>query len=126
MERRAAHRIPLALKCHLVTDPTAAGQQVGRTENISRSGVLVNLPERSACVAMLNPGDHVELHLELPSRLGRRLPRSLHCLATVAWSKAAPDGNFRVALAVHRMSFRDLPERLWSLEHAWQDCQVAM
>ena len=126
MERRAAQRIPLALKCYLVTDPTATGQQVGRSENISRSGVLVNLPERSACVAALNPGDHVELHLELPSRLGRRLPRSLHCVGTVAWSKETPEGSFRVALAVQRMSFRDLPEKLWSLEYSWQNCQVAM
>ena len=126
MERRAAQRIPLALKCYLVTDPTVPGQQVGRTENISRSGVLVNLPGRPACVAALNPGDHVELHLELPSRLGRRLPRSLHCTGTVAWSETAPEGNFRVALAVQRMSFRDLPEKLWSLEYAWQNCQVAM
>ena len=126
MERRAAQRIRLALKCYLVTDPTAAGQQVGRTENISRSGVLVNLPGRPACVAALIPGDHVELHLELPPRLGRRLPRSLHCLATVAWSETTREGDSRVALAVQRMSFRDLPERLWSLEYAWQDCQVAM
>ncbi len=126
MDRRAAQRIPLALKCYLVTDPTAAGQQVGRTENISRSGVLVNLPESPACVAELKPGDHVELHLELPSRLGRRLPRSLHCMATVAWSRANPESNFQVALAVQRMSFRDLPEKLWSMEYAWQNCQVAM
>jgi hypothetical protein len=126
MERRAAQRIPLALKCHLVTDPTAPGQQVGRTENISRSGVLVNLPGRPACVVMLNPGDHVELHLELPSPLGRRLPRSLHCLATVAWSRTTPESNTQVALAVQRMSFRDLPESLWPLEHAWRDCQVMM
>jgi hypothetical protein len=126
MERRAAHRVPLELKCYVVTDPTAPGQLVGRTANVSRSGVLVNLPGRPACVAMLNPGDHVELHLELPSRLGRRLPRSLHCLARVAWCKTAPEGNFQVALAVQRMSFRDLPERLWSLEYAWPDCQLAM
>ena len=126
MERRTAQRIPLALKCYLVTDPTAAGQQVGRTENVSRSGVLVSLPGRPACVAALNPGDHVELHLELPSRPGRRLPRSLHCLAMIAWSRATPEGASQVALAVQRMSFRDLPERLWSLEHAWQGCQVAM
>jgi hypothetical protein len=126
MERRVAQRVPLELKCYLVTDPTAPGQQVGRTENISRSGVLVNLPERSACVVALNSGDHVELHLELPSRLGRRLPRSLHCVATVAWYEPTPEGRFRVALAVQRMSFRDLPERLWSMGYAWQSCQATM
>ncbi len=126
MERREAQRVEVALKCYLLTNPTTPGQELGRTENISRSGVLVRLPAASACVSMLTRGDHVELHLELPSRTLRYPPRSLHCLATVAWSRPAGEGDVHVALAVQQMKFRDLPRKLWPLAQVRQEHQIVM
>lgn len=126
MERRETQRVEVALKCYLLTSPTTPGQELGRTENVSRSGVLVRLPADSSCVSMLTRGDHVELDLELPSRLPRHPPRSLHCLATVAWSRPAGGGEMHVALAVQQMKFRDLPRSLWPLAQARASREAVM
>lgn len=94
----------------------AGAQVTGRTENVSRSGVLVRLEGEAGLAERLLQGDFIEADIELPGR-SSSLRRSLYCRGIAVWWREL-EGDLVLALAVEHLRFRDLPRRHVDAESA--------
>jgi hypothetical protein len=109
MDRRSAKRFHLRLRCFVTTLGPQPLHFEGRTENISRSGVLICPLDPSQCQGRLNPGDDIDVDLELPPNTHLKTTRSLHCRATLVGLRTGASNEPYLAASIHQMEFRDLP-----------------
>ena len=109
MEQRAYPRRPIVTLCRI----SRAGSQAceGSTENISRNGIMLQLPSRDSHQEPLRSGDCVTLEIALPkSRLFG--PRYLCCQGTVVRVLPGPDGMQNIAVYAPLMKFRDRADKV--------------
>jgi hypothetical protein len=100
----------IELPCH-VTAPLFALRGTMRTENLSRSGVLIAWRGDTGPLSPPSVGQILTVQIELPATHGFG-PKCIHCQGTVA-RVSQPDGDCpRVALRVNYMDFRAFHDRL--------------
>jgi hypothetical protein len=81
-----------------------SGRHAGITGNISRNGLLVELPGVSTADSLPAVGEPIEAELDLP--LHHSVPRKcLRCCGTVRRILASPDCPPQIAIQVHLMDF---------------------
>jgi hypothetical protein len=84
------------------------------TENISRSGLLVNWKGEGSALPMPVPGQIITVEIELPANHGFG-QKCIHCQGTVSRISHDPE-NPLVALRVNYMDFRAFSDRLRLLD----------
>ncbi len=105
MDRRVYARLEVRLPCHVELPQTRSRLFVGLTENISRSGVLVQWTGGDPTGRLPQPGQLLSADIELPANhaFGRKC---LHCQVTVVRVSRSPEGTARVAFQIGQMQFR--------------------
>jgi hypothetical protein len=113
MNRRENPRMEIALRCH-VTSPVFGQRGAMRTENLSRSGVLIAWKSEDGAAPPPAEGQILTVEIELPATHGFE-PKCIHCQGVVT-RISQRDGDFpRVALRVNYMDFRSFHDRLRAL-----------
>ncbi len=101
IERRGHPRLALDLICHLQSCTTTHWKAAGRTVNISRSGVLVELERARTAPSPPPLGSRLRVDIELPAR------RILRCRGRLVRVVDSQGNGTLLAVAVERMEFRD-------------------
>ncbi len=109
INRRESPRIEIKLRCH-VTSPALWMRSAMFTENISRSGLLVEWRGEGSALPMPMIGQILTIEVELPANHGFG-QKCIHCQGTVSRISSDPE-NPRVALRVNYMDFRAFHDRL--------------
>lgn len=106
MDRRVDARLDVRLPCHVESPYTRSRLFVGLTENMSRSGILVQWSNSEPGVKLPRPGQLLTAEIELPANhvFGRKC---LHCQVTVVRVSAPEQGTARVAFQIGQMRFRN-------------------
>lgn len=109
MDRRVSARLEVRLPCHvefLEFPQTKSRLFVGLTENISRSGVLVQWSSHDPAARLPRPGQLLTADIELPANhaFGRKC---LHCQVTVVRVSPFKEGTAQVAFQIGQMQFRN-------------------
>ena len=81
---------------------------IGETLNMSRTGVLVEIPGGESVFGLPKPGDKLRVDIQLPHRSGMA-KKSLHGRAEVIRVNATDRGMYILALRFGRMRFQMLP-----------------
>jgi hypothetical protein len=115
INRRESPRIEIKLRCH-VTSPALWMRSAMFTENISRSGLLVEWRGEGSALPMPMIGQILTIEVELPANHGFG-QKCIHCQGTVTRISNDPE-NPRVALRVNYMDFRAFHDRLRMAEVA--------
>ena len=110
---RESPRIEIQLRCH-VTSPALWVRTPMKTENISRSGVMVVWCGEGPAVPVPGVGQIVTVEIELPADHGFG-QNCIHCQGTVARVTGAPESP-KVALHVNYMDFRSFHDRIRAVE----------
>ena len=100
IERRGHPRLPLELVCHLHSRNAKSWKALGRTVNVSRSGVLVRL-QTAGEHAVPALGSAIRVDIELPTR------RLLRCHGRLVRVVNCEREGPLMALSVQRMEFRE-------------------
>jgi hypothetical protein len=109
INRRESPRIEIKLRCH-VTSPALWMRSAMFTENISRSGLLVEWRGEGSALPMPMIGQILTIEVELPANHGFG-QKCIHCQGTVTRILTDPESP-RVALRVNYMDFRAFHDRL--------------
>ena len=109
INRRESPRIEIKLRCH-VTSPALWMRSAMLTENISRSGLLVEWRGEGSALPMPMIGQILTIEVELPANHGFG-QKCIHCQGTVTRILSDPESP-RVALRVNYMDFRAFHDRL--------------
>jgi hypothetical protein len=116
MNRREDPRMEISLRCHIAS-PSFGQRGAMRTENLSRSGVLIAWRGEDGPLPLPAVGQILTVEVELPSTHGFG-PKCIHCQGTVA-RVIEPEGDCpRVALRVNYMDFRSFHDRLRAFSSA--------
>ena len=111
INRRETPRIDVKLKCHVTSPRVWSNGFVGVTENISRSGLLLQWAGQQNGSRLPRVGDLITMDIELPSN--HDFPsKCIHCQGTVVRVSATENEAPRVALTVNYMKFRDYGRRV--------------
>ncbi len=113
MNRRENPRMEIELRCH-VTAPLLGQRGAMRTENLSRSGVLIAWADEGGATPPPAVGQVLTVEIELPASHGFG-PKCIHCQGTVARVTERDGDCPRVALRVNYMDFRSFHDRLRAL-----------
>jgi len=113
INRRESPRIEIQLRCH-VTSPALWARSAMKTENISRSGVLVVWAGEGPTVPVPGLGQILTVEIELPENHGFG-QKCIHCQGTVTRVTGAPESP-NVALRVNYMDFRSFHDRIRAVE----------
>lgn len=106
INRREFPRIEVQLKCRLESSRDWTRSWSGRTENISRTGILMVCFADGLAVPAIGETVGVEIQLPPHDRFG---PRCIHCQASVM--RVQENGTaLYVALSTNQMQFRSLGE----------------
>ena len=111
--RRENPRIDIRLRCH-VTSPAVWACGAVFTENISRSGLLVNW-QGEGLSGTPAVGQIITIDVELPAHHGFG-QKCMHCQGTVTRVMDQPQEGHWVALHVNYMDFRCFHDQLRSLQ----------
>ncbi len=104
INRRETERMEVKLRCHLTSSLTWPRPVTGETENISRTGILLNC-QTPAEARSFAAGDLVTVEIELPANHGFG-QKCIHCQGTVV--RVDEKGTrTAVALRVNYMQFRE-------------------
>lgn len=104
MERRGRQRFRIELPCYVVGRESRAHKPVGRTSDISRSGVLIVWDKYDSLTEIPSLGAVLKLDLELPpNSFGRRY---LHCRGRVVRVQAAQGQYPQIAVSINQIEFR--------------------
>jgi hypothetical protein len=108
-ERRHTTRFQLRLSCRIVSPFHSFSTLGGITENVSRSGLLVNLAAEGPAEESPKMGNSAHVVLDLPETPSSA-PKCLECEATIVRIEDTEEGARRLAFRVRRMQFRDRQE----------------
>jgi len=101
MDRRTSVRHNLQLTCRIGSARVLADSAIALTENVSRTGILVNWIDG---VPLPKVGGRLTLDVQLPKNLAMD-PRVMRCRTTVVRVTAGSGRTHEVALRVHNMRF---------------------
>ena len=110
MERRKRDRRDLKLICHFSSPGLGDHRLIGVSENISRNGMLLRLPEQNVTPDYVRVGRNVVVEVELPTEHSLA-PRCMHCEGRVVRISNSDD-NVEVALRFSSLEFRNLMQGL--------------
>jgi PilZ domain len=113
INRRESPRIEIQLRCH-VTSPALWVRSTMKTENISRSGLLMCWSGEGPTVPVPGVGQIVTVEIELPANHGFG-QKCIHCQGTVTRVIGPPEAP-KVALRVNYMDFRAFHDRIRAVE----------
>ncbi len=113
MNRRENPRMEIALRCH-IKSPSFGQRGAMRTENLSRSGVLIAWGGEDNAPPPPVVGQILTVEIELPASHGFG-PKCIHCQGVVTRVTEQDGENPRVALRVNYMDFRSFHDRLQAL-----------
>jgi hypothetical protein len=100
----------IALRCH-VTSPNFGQRAAMRTENLSRSGVLIAWKSEDGAMSPPAEGQILTVEIELPASHGFE-PKCIHCQGVVLRVAQRESDCPRVALRVNYMDFRSFHDRM--------------
>jgi hypothetical protein len=103
------------LRCFITHARAGGGHLIGYAENLSRFSVVVRCVDQSSvAIDFPQPGDPIQVYVELPQQRPSVRVRCLHCIATVTGTPTGMQGERLLAASVADMQFRDLPTRFTS------------
>lgn len=104
MERRRGDRREVRLTCYVGSPEMGVGRLTGVSENISRTGMLLTVPDCATLPESIEVGHATTVEVPLPVEhdLG---PRSMHCEAKVV-RIASLDEQIHIALRFKSRRFR--------------------
>jgi hypothetical protein len=89
LERQQRRRVSAELRCFRAASPGAPGQQLGLTQNLSRTGVLIHWEREPTDPELPGVGDRIALEVEWPVSRGAER-RYLWCRGRVVRVRRLP------------------------------------
>jgi hypothetical protein len=102
-DKRRGRRFSLRLPCRLLT---GLGALNGMTENISRSGMLIQFERVETLGPLPSVGDATHILVDLPQS-GHIAPRCLECWVTAVRTVESEPEHWSMAFQIHRTGICD-------------------
>lgn len=121
IDRRHEARHAVERPCRVALESLPLCEVSGMTSNLSRSGMLIRIPDPDTAGELARVGARARVVIDLPAS-ANYAPRSLECLARVVRADVSGDESPSLALEVHRMQIRERDEA--AHEEAHDDSQL--